>query len=188
MRKPVSIVVALDDRNGIGRDNKIPWNLKNDLKFFRYVTAKVDDPKKQNALIVGRKTYETFPKALPNRLNIVVSRNPSLGNVEHPNVKLVHSFDEALKHAENDENIEKIFVIGGVSIYEEAMKTGRVDQLFVTRVQGDFQCTAVWSSFNTDLFDQIKIIPQDFQAFFQDPSDDSTPKNDLQIFQRKLSF
>ena len=79
-KKPLSIVVALDDCNGIGRDNTIPWHLKNDLKFFRYVTSKKIDPNKQNAIIIGRKTYETFPKPLPNRLNIVISRNSALPN------------------------------------------------------------------------------------------------------------
>ena len=59
-KTPVTVVVALDDANGIGRDNRLPWTIKNDLKFFRYVTSKVQDPNKQNAIIIGRKTFETF--------------------------------------------------------------------------------------------------------------------------------
>ena len=77
----LTIVVALDDCNGIGRDNTIPWYIKNDLKFFRYVTTEKSDSNKQNAVIIGRKTYETFPKPLINRLNIVISSNRLLANM-----------------------------------------------------------------------------------------------------------
>ena len=122
-KKYLTFVVALDDCNGIGRNNTIPWRLKNDLKFFRYLTTKVNDSKKQNALIIGRKTFETFPKPLPNRLNIVVSSNRTLPNTNYSNVMLVENFNNALKYAEDNLNIDNIFIIGGVGIYEEAMKT-----------------------------------------------------------------
>ena len=142
-KKYLTIVVALDDCYGIGRNNTIPWYIKNDLKFFRYLTTKVNDLNKRNAIIVGRKTYETFPKPLPNRLNIVVSSNQALPNTNYPNVTCVTTLNDALKCANEDLNIENIFIAGGVSIYEEAMETNLVKRIFVTRVKGDFHCTAV---------------------------------------------
>jgi len=177
----LSIVVALDDLNGIGRENRIPWTIKNDLKFFRFVTSKIVDPTKQNAMIVGRKTFQTFPKALPNRLNIVVTSQSDLSQTNCPNVRFVKSFSDALKLAENDPKIEQIFVIGGVSIYEEAMKTGRVKRLFVTRVKGDFQCTAVWSSFDVSKYKRIETIPEEFRQFFDE---NETSNFHLEIYER----
>jgi dihydrofolate reductase len=185
----LTIVVALDDCNGIGRNNTIPWHIKNDLKFFRHVTTKTTDPNKQNAIIIGRKTYETFPKPLPNRLNIVVSSNRTLPNINYPNVVRVESFNDALKRAKEDTNIENIFIAGGVSIYEEAMKTNLVQRVFLTRVKGDFQCTAVWSSFDVSNFKRIEPIPDEYQPFFDrndENENDKTPPYHLEIYERDI--
>ncbi|CAF1552748.1 unnamed protein product [Adineta ricciae] len=190
-KKPLSIVVALDDCNGIGRDNTIPWHLKNDLKFFRHVTSKKIDPNKQNAVIIGRKTYETFPKPLPNRLNIVISRNSALPNTNYPNVARVDSINDAIERAQEDLSVENIFIAGGVSVYEEAMKTNLVKRIYVTRVKGDFHCTAVWSSFDVSNFKRIEPIPIEYQQFFdctdenRDESD-KTPVCHLEIYERDI--
>lgn len=190
-KRALTLVVALDDCNGIGRNNTIPWHIKNDLKFFRYVTMQRIDPNKQNAVIIGRKTYETFPKPLPNRLNIVVSSNPSLANINYPNVVRVNTFPEAFNHAIADSNIENIFIAGGVSIYEEAMKTNLVKRLFVTRVKGDFQCTAIWSSFNVEGYRRVEIIPDEYRQFF-DHSEENQEENEktpichLEIYERDI--
>ena len=185
---PLTIVVALDDCNGIGRDNTIPWHIKNDLKFFRYVTTQKIDSNKQNAVIIGRKTYETFPKPLPNRLNIVVSSNRSLPNLNYPNVIRVDTFNDAINRAKDDSTVENIFIAGGVSIYEEAMKTNLVQRLFVTRVKGDFQCTAVWSSFDISKFKRQEIIPEEYQQFFDQTkeNDQTQPAYHLEIYEREI--
>jgi dihydrofolate reductase len=190
-KKYLTIAVALDDCNGIGRNNTLPWHIKNDLKFFRFITTEKTDSNKQNALIIGRKTFETFPKPLPNRLNIVVSSNRMLPNTNYPNVVRVDTFNDALKHANDDSNIENIFIVGGVSIYEEAMKTNLVKRVFVTRVKGDFQCTAVWSTFDVSNFKRVKPIPDKYQQFF-DHSDENqeenekTPSYHLELYERDI--
>lgn len=185
-KRPLTIVVALDDCNGIGRNNQIPWTIKNDLKFFRYVTSQVKDSSKQNALIIGRKTYQTFPKPLPNRLNIVVSSNSKLENIDYPNVIRVDTFEQALESAKSNETIENIFIIGGVSIYEEAMKTNTVQRMYITRVKGDFQCTAVWSSFDVSGFQRISKIPDEYQTFFDHSQENNIPVYHLEIYQRNI--
>ncbi|CAF2561970.1 unnamed protein product [Rotaria sp. Silwood2] len=190
-KKLLTIVVALDDCNGIGRNNTIPWHIKNDLKFFRHVTSKINDSNKQNALIMGRKTYETFLKPLPNRLNIVVTSNRALPNTNYPNVTCVETLNDALKCANGNLNIENIFIIGGVLIYEAAMKTNLVKRLYVTRVKGDFQCTAVWSSFDVSNFKRIESIPDEYQQFFEDSHEnhdenDKTPSYHLEIYERDI--
>jgi dihydrofolate reductase len=187
----LTIVVALDDCNGIGRNNTIPWHIKNDLKFFRYITTKQNDQNKQNAIIIGRKTFETFPKPLPNRLNIVVSSNQNLPNTNYPNVLRVQTFNDAIKYAKEDSNIENIFIAGGVSIYEEAMKTNLVKRVLVTRVKGDFKCTAVWSTFDVSNFKRIEPIPDEYQRFFDHSNEnqeenDKTPPYHLEIYERDI--
>jgi len=183
----LTIVVALDDCNGIGKDNTIPWHIKNDLKFFRYVTTQITDKNKQNAVIIGRKTYETFPRPLPNRLNIIVSSNSTLPNINYPNVIRVQTFNDAIQRAKDDTNIENIFIAGGVSIYEEAMKTNFVKRVFVTRVKGDFKCTAVWSSFDVSNFKRIQTIPKEYQQFFDHTDEnDETPLYHLEIYEKDI--
>lgn len=181
--KPLNIVVALDDNNGIGRDNTVPWHIKNDLKFFRYVTSKKTDPEKQNAVIVGRKTYETFPRPLPNRLNIVVSSNSTLPNTDYPNVVLVKSFLDAIQRA-NQSDIENIFIAGGVRIYDEALNSNLVGRMYITRVKGDFHCTSVWSSFNTKNFQRVQPIPNEYNQFFETNQENQTPEYHLEIYQK----
>lgn len=190
-KQALTIVVALDDCNGIGRNNTIPWHIKNDLKFFRHVTSKRVDPDKQNAIIIGRKTYETFPKPLPNRLNIIVSSNSSLANTNYPNVIRVNTFPDAVNHAIGDANVENIFIAGGVSIYEEAMKTNLVKRLLVTRVKGDFQCTAVWSSFDVSGYKRLENIPDEYRPFFDQSNvnqqeNENTPTYHLEIYEREI--
>jgi dihydrofolate reductase len=75
----LTIIIAATKANGIGVNNSIPWHLHNDLKYFAQVTSKATDGQ-QNAVIMGKKTWESIPKKnrpLPNRLNIVLSRNPN---------------------------------------------------------------------------------------------------------------
>lgn len=184
--KPLTIVVALDDNNGIGRDNTIPWHIKNDLKFFRFITSSKTDANKQNAVIIGRKTYETFPKPLPNRLNIVVSSNSTLPNTNYPNVVLVNSFSDAI-HRANESDIENIFIAGGVRIYEEAIETNSVQRMFITRVKGDFHCTSNWSSFNTKNFHRIQPIPSEYKEFFETSQENQTqPEYHLEIYEKDV--
>ena len=76
-----NVILALDQNNGISKDGNIPWYLPNDLKYFKRLTSATNLQLKENAVIMGRKTCESLPdKFLPNRLNIVLTRNPSYNN------------------------------------------------------------------------------------------------------------
>ena len=141
-------------------------------------------------LLLVEKRSKHFPKPLPNRLNIVVSRNPSLVITNHSNVIRVSNFEQGIKCADDDSNIENIFIAGGVSIYEEAMKNNLVQRLFVTRVKGDFHCTAVWSSFDVSNYKRLETIPDEYQQFFdhsnENREDKDTPICHLEIYDRNL--
>ena len=106
-----SIIVAINNINGIGFQNKIPWREPSDLKFFREVTS-------GNVVIMGRKTFESMnSKPLKNRINIVISQTMN----HQENVLIAESLDHALNLC-NELNVGKIFVIGGEQIYNEAIK------------------------------------------------------------------
>lgn len=117
----ISLIAAADENNVIGQDNAIPWYLPNDWKYFRAKT-------KGHPIIMGRKTYESIGRPLPDRLNIVVSRNPDFAA---GGCLVVGSLHDALELAKREET-DEIFVIGGQQIYELAMPIA--DRIYLTRV------------------------------------------------------
>ena len=119
----ITIIAAADENNVIGNDNKLIWHLSDDLKHFKNLT-------KDHHVIMGRKTFESMPKALPNRTNIVITRN---SNYVADNVTVVSSLNEALEKSIND---KQPFIIGGGEIYKLAMEIA--DRIELTRVHHEF--------------------------------------------------
>lgn len=117
----VSMIVAKGRNNEIGKDNDLLWHISADLKFFKATTM-------GKSIIMGRKTFQSLPKALPGRKNIVISRNPDF---EAPGAVVVTDAGKALSESETDE----VFIIGGASIYKEFFPLA--DKLYITEV--DFE-------------------------------------------------
>ncbi len=118
----LSFIVAVSDNNAIGIDNKLPWHLPEDLKFFKRTTL-------GKPVIMGRKTYESLGKPLPGRLNIVLSQK---GDIKLPEgVVLCESLIDAIERVEEDD-VEEAFIIGGGKIFDLAMDF--VDRMYITRV------------------------------------------------------
>jgi dihydrofolate reductase len=116
----ISIIVAVSEDLGIGKDNELLWHISEDLKRFRRLTT-------GNAVIMGKKTWESLPrKPLPGRKNIVLTDNPQ-ETIE--NAVTAYSLDDAVSKCSHD---EEIFIIGGGSIYRQFMP--RADRLFITHV------------------------------------------------------
>lgn len=119
----ISFIVAADLNNAIGFENKLPWRLKRDMKFFKETTM-------GNPILMGRKTFESFGgKPLPGRLNIVVTRDKTY--VAPEGVLVFHSIMSAITRMEQEEN-EEGFIIGGAEIYSQAMEYA--DRIYLTRV------------------------------------------------------
>ncbi|MCR4306151.1 MAG: dihydrofolate reductase [Candidatus Daviesbacteria bacterium] len=117
----ISLIAAIASGNrALGRDNDLIYKIPEDLKRFREITG-------GHTVIMGRKTYESIGRPLPNRTNIVITRDP---NYSAEGVSVIHSLDEALQLAEGDE----VFIIGGGQIYQEAIKLA--DKLYLTLVEG----------------------------------------------------
>ncbi|CAM3155398.1 dihydrofolate reductase [Chryseobacterium flavum] len=118
-----TIVVAMGEKNEIGFENQLLWHLPKDLKHFKDITS-------GHPVIMGRKTYESIGKPLPNRTNIVVSRK---NDWFEEGILIVGSIKEAIKFAKKID--EEIFIIGGGNIYEQTMDIA--DRLEVTLVKAD---------------------------------------------------
>lgn len=136
-----SIIVATDQNRGISKDGKMPWpHNKADMKHFAEITTATIDPNKHNAVIMGRKTWESLPKneALVSRVNIVLKREGTIEAKPDNPVYTFNTLDEALTLLSQDKNIENIFVIGGQDIYELAINDPRCEHIYVTEFKKDF--------------------------------------------------
>jgi dihydrofolate reductase len=121
---PLTLVVAMDAQRGIGVDNTLPWRLPEDLAHFKRVTS-------GHPIVMGRKTFDSIGRPLPNRRNIVITRNPAW---RHEGVDAVTSLEVALALAGDDE----VFIIGGAQIFAAAMD--RADKMIVTEIGHTFRC------------------------------------------------
>lgn len=116
------VVVAATKEMGIGKDGKLPWNLPTDLKFFKDLTLTTSDSAKKNAVVMGRKTWESIPtkyRPLSGRLNVVLTRSSGIDIANTENVVTCSSIDSALDLLAAPPfslSIEKVFVIGGGDI------------------------------------------------------------------------
>lgn len=144
----LTLIVAAGENDAIGKDNKLIWHLSDDLKRFKRLTN-------GHHIIMGRKTFESFPKPLPNRTHIVISRQT---NYEVPNgVIVVSSLANAIDAVKND---PQPFIIGGGEIYKQAITIA--DKIELTRVHQSFEAdtffpkvdTSVWKETNNTLHDK----------------------------------
>jgi dihydrofolate reductase len=145
-----SIIAAADEKNGIGKDNSIPWHLPGDFKHFAKTTKTTKDPAKQNAVIMGRHTWDSLPdkyKPLPDRINVVLSsQNEALPD----GVLQYKSFDQALNDLEKNESVEKIFNIGGAKLYESTINHAKCDKIYLTRIDQNFDCDTFFPAIPSD--------------------------------------
>jgi len=133
-----TVIAAVDDAGGIGRGGALPWRLKADMEFFRQATT--GPGKGVNAVILGRKTWESLParfRPLPERRNIVVSRQPDF---RADGAEIAASFAAALERARAQDGA--VFVIGGAEIYAAALQHPDCGHILLTRVAGTHGCDA----------------------------------------------
>lgn len=117
----ISLIAAIGKNNEIGKGNTLLWSLPADMKHFKEITI-------SHTVIMGRKTFESIGKPLPNRRNIVITRN---ADYKKEGVEIAHSLTGALDLIE-DKN-EEVFIIGGAELYKETIKIA--DKLYITHVE-----------------------------------------------------
>lgn len=158
MRK--ALIVAMSRNRVIGRNNKLPWYLPGDLKYFKQATL-------GKPIIMGRNTWESIGRALPGRLNIVVSSRA----LELPEgVALVATLEDAFRLAEAQatvDGVDEVMVIGGGQIYEAVLPM--VDRLYITQVHAEIDGDAFFPEVNLD--DWQEIGREDFSSSDHNPYD-----------------
>jgi len=143
----ISIIAAMDSKRGIGKNNGLMWHIPEELPRFKKITM-------GHPIIMGRKTFESLPRALPGRANIVITQNPDF---KAENCKIVNSLDRAIKVAKKEPGSEEIFIIGGGQIFEQSIS--EADRLYLTLVEGDFGADTFfpdYSQFKTIISEEEK--------------------------------
>ncbi|GAB5401567.1 MAG: dihydrofolate reductase [Aureisphaera sp.] len=140
----ITMIAAAGENNELGKDNDLVWHLPDDFKRFKQLTT-------GHNIIMGRKTFESFPKLLPNRTHIVITRN---SEYKKEGVIVVHSLEDALNQAAND---EQPFIIGGGEIYSIGMAFA--DKIELTRVHGTFEADAFFPVIPEDTW---KLVSSEF--------------------------
>jgi dihydrofolate reductase len=140
----ISLIAAIGKNRELGAKNELPWHLPDDLKNFKRIT-------RGHAVIMGRKTYETIGKPLPERKNIVITRDPAYAA---PGCTVVTSLDEAIAAAGND---PEIFVMGGGEIY--ALALPRADRMYLTFVDAAMQADTFFPDFDPAVWQLVSEEP-----------------------------
>ena len=146
---PVAMIVAMSRNRVIGVEGKLPWYLPEDLKFFKAATQ-------GKPLVMGRATFDSIGKPLPNRLNIVVTRNTSF---YHEGVRVCHDLAEAIEIADHQamlDGSEEIMVIGGGNIYSQAL--GITQRLYVTEVDVDISGDTWFPSLSDEEWAEVERV------------------------------
>ncbi|XP_046464116.1 dihydrofolate reductase-like [Daphnia pulex] len=137
----LNLIVATASNMGIGFQGTIPWRLKKDMALFAKLTKNTNDTNKQNAVVMGRKTWESIPeknRPLSNRLNIVLSSSQQIENTL--TCKSLETAMQLLQTPPYLDQIENIWIIGGASVYKEAMEHSSCHRIYVTHILKDFEC------------------------------------------------
>ncbi|MCG1036038.1 dihydrofolate reductase [Polaribacter sargassicola] len=163
----VTIIAAIAKNNALGKDNDLIWHLPEDLKRFKKITS-------GHHILMGRNTFESIGKPLPNRTTIIITRNKEYFK---DGCLIAHSLEEAIEMAKED---EQIFIIGGAQIYKYAIENNIPDTLDLTLVHYQFEADAFFPEIDFKVWKEVKR--EDFKADEKNKFDYSFVQ-----FKRKLS-
>jgi dihydrofolate reductase len=144
----ITIIAAIGKNNELGKDNDLIWHLPADLKRFKKVTT-------GHTIIMGRNTFESIGKPLPNRRSVIITRNK---DYKQEGCEVVHSLEDAINLVED----EQAFIIGGAQIYKESLEKGLADQLDITKVHQDFEADVFFPEIDQKIWQEFS--KEDFEA------------------------
>ncbi len=144
------IVAAVANNNVIGQNNQLIWHMPADLKRFKELTT-------GNTILMGRKTFESIGKALPNRKTIVVSRKKDL---KHENCVVVNSLKDAFCYLK-DHKINELYVAGGGEIYRQVINLHFTKKMYITRIYANFEGDSFFPDINPDKWELIEHEEQE---------------------------
>ena len=140
------MIAAVAENNALGKNNELVWHLPNDFKRFKELTS-------GHYIIMGRKTFESFPKPLPNRTHVVITRQQ---NYQPDGCIVVNSIENAIKACPENETI---YIIGGGEIYNQALAFS--DTIEITKVHGEFEADAFFPEIKAE---EWELVQSDFNA------------------------
>lgn len=155
IKTPIALIVAVARNGVIGRDNKMPWHLPGELKYFKATTM-------GKPIVMGRKTFESLGRPLPGRTNIVITRDRSFAG---DGIVVVHDVDEALQRADaiaQRDSAAEIMVIGGADIYRQTLPRATV--LYITEVHAEVEGDAFFPPFERGQWARVSSEDVDAQA------------------------
>jgi dihydrofolate reductase len=161
----VSLIVAMDERSGIGKNNQLPWHLSSDLKRFKKLTM-------GHFIVMGRKTHESIGRTLPGRSTIVLTRQE---NFQSDNCLIAHSLDEAIQLAEKAGESE-LFIIGGGEVFSQAID--RADKIYLTSVHTEAKADVFFPWVDPSVWEMTSK-----ESYAQNGQDDHD--STFKIFQRR---
>ena len=140
------IILAVDEKLGLGKENTLAWNISADMKYFKEITSQTQDLARLNAVIMWRKTWESIPskyRPLPERINCILSRSitdQSTWSDINDMVLYFNSLESCLTELEKKDNIEDIYIIWWAFLYNQIISDDRLDTIYITRVMWDYDC------------------------------------------------
>ena len=149
----ITLIAAAAENNSLGKNNDLIWHLPDDFKRFKAITS-------GHYIIMGRKTFESFPKPLPNRTHVIITRQK---NYNPENCIVVNSLEKAIEICPKDEDI---FVIGGGEIYQQSIAIA--DKIELTRVHSTFKADTFFPEIDTTIWElvQEEFHPKDEKHLF----------------------
>tara|TARA_B100000401_G_scaffold438442_1_gene387158 strand:+ start:4846 stop:5352 length:507 start_codon:yes stop_codon:yes gene_type:complete len=147
---PIKMIVAVDECFGIGKDNKMPWNIRCDMNYFSKLTKGTG----RNAIVMGRNTYESIGRPLPNRRNIVLTKNENY-EVTNPNIWIYNDIATMIKYLNSEAFFEDIWIIGGAAIYQEFLNMGIINEIYITHVSGNYDCDTFFPNISNHYVEDI---------------------------------
>ncbi|QHS22532.1 dihydrofolate reductase [Virgibacillus sp. MSP4-1] len=131
----ISLLVAMDQKQVIGKDGGLPWRLPNDLKFFKETTM-------DHTIVMGRKTYQSIGRPLPRRENVILTRDRTF---KAEGCEIIHSWDNVMERNERIPK-EEIFIIGGSELFNTALSFA--DKMYITEIEESFEGDTFFPAFD----------------------------------------
>ena len=149
----MKLIVAHDKNNGIGFENKLPWNHICDLRYFSKLTKGFNN---NNCIIMGKNTYLSIGRPLPNRKNIVLSTT-----LQDDNITIFPTLELLLEYLNNNV-FDDIWVIGGLQIYNLFLSEKLINELFVTYINKEYQCDTYFPFIENDFIEDISYRKSEY--------------------------
>ncbi len=190
------MIVCTDAHNGIAKNGSIPWKIKEDLELFKKITThtKLNTGNSQNALIMGRKTAETLKCPLPSRINYVLTRDSEKAKIlEEKGFRCFDSIELCLKSINQDKDIESIFLIGGIDIYNWGLNNpNKIKEIYISVIEKNYDCDIFFDKnllYKNFVFDIKKFsLYKDFGFYTYTKKENKEEKAYLNILSEMVEY